>query len=158
MADGVHDRWDSSPVAARSSILVVEDNPVLRRFYANTLVRFGYQIQTAGDGVEGWDLLRAGAFDLLITDYCMPKMSGLELTARVREHASEMPVLLISGTIPIQEIRRRPELRLSAILPKPFPESVLRATVRELLQPVKRTASMRFEPAGPGHQKVVEAG
>ena len=57
MADVVHDNWDSSPVAARSSILVVEDNSVLRRLYANALGRFGYRVETAGEGVEGWEVL-----------------------------------------------------------------------------------------------------
>lgn len=70
-----------------------------------------------------------GRFSLLITDYCMPKMTGEELACRIREQRPEMPAIGISGT---PHKYRNPEI-FAELLPKPFDFEALEATVTKLL-------------------------
>lgn len=83
-------------------LLVVEDSLVIRNGMREALLRRGYDIVEATDGVDAWNLLeetlsgRTRAFDLVITDVEMPRMDGLSLTRKIRDHASlrTLPVLL----------------------------------------------------------------
>ena len=116
-------------------ILVVEDDADARREYAEVLTRSGYRVDTAEDGAAAWTMLEAvscdpDAYDLLITDNRMPKMSGLELVTKLREERMILSVILASGATPINI----GWLRLSAILPKPLSTDQLVETVREVLR------------------------
>jgi sigma-B regulation protein RsbU (phosphoserine phosphatase) len=65
-------------------ILVVDDDPAIRILLAAKLATWGHTIATAGNGAEAWQMLSAEAFDVLVSDWNMPVMDGLELCRRVR--------------------------------------------------------------------------
>ncbi len=65
-------------------ILAVDDDAIVRQIIARTLTRSGYTVDLAVDGAAGWEALSAVRYDLLITDYNMPKVSGVELLKVVR--------------------------------------------------------------------------
>lgn len=76
-------------------ILVVDDEPDLRTLYELTLLREGFRVETAGSVQEGWQLLTAHRFDVVITDMRLPDGMGMELLQRVRaEHRSERCVVI----------------------------------------------------------------
>ena len=81
------------------TLLLVEDDEVVRDFLCNTLARLGYQVLDASDGVAALDLLkeRETAIHLLVTDVIMPKMSGKELAQRLSADRQHLKVLYISG-------------------------------------------------------------
>jgi PAS domain S-box-containing protein len=117
------------------SILVVEDEPLVRRLLVRTLEDAGYRVEEAGDPTEALHLAsEAGPFDLLLTDVVMPGMSGLELGRRLRAEGSVPKVLHVSGYAregidPEGEQGPRPRL-----IHKPFlPRDLLHA-VRALLE------------------------
>jgi CheY-like chemotaxis protein len=115
-------------------ILVVEDEADLRQTYSKVLVRSGYQVDTAEDGEAGWKVLYAAcssssSYDLLITDNKMPKLSGVELIHQLHSARLELPVILVSGIIPVNT----DQLHLAAILPKPFSPDQLIQTVQQVL-------------------------
>jgi two-component system cell cycle response regulator len=67
-------------------ILIAEDDPVSRRVLEANLVEWGYDVMIASDGSEAWDLLqKPGAPNLVISDWMMPHMDGLELCRRIRQ-------------------------------------------------------------------------
>lgn len=78
-------------------VLVVDDNPDVRRASTALLRSLGYRIREAADGHEAINLLRREAFDLLFTDLAMPRLSGLELAALARAEQPGLKVLLTSG-------------------------------------------------------------
>jgi CheY-like chemotaxis protein len=86
-----------SQAAAPARILLVDDNRLGRIARTAVLEESGHRITTASDGAEAFEQFSRGKFDLLITDYRMPRMNGLELIRKVRELDSKMPVILISG-------------------------------------------------------------
>jgi CheY-like chemotaxis protein len=91
--------WGAPPRAARSlSILVVDDDPLVLMGTAAMLEDLGHQVIAAGSGAEAIAALDGG-FDaeLVITDYAMPQMTGLELAWLLKERAPALPVILASG-------------------------------------------------------------
>src|SRR5947209_6247180 len=101
-------------------ILLVDDDILIREPSAKALAASGYQVDTAEDGACGWKALHARSYDLLITDNSMPKVSGLELVKKLRSAHMTLPVVLASGAIPTEELKRNPWLQLAATLLKPF--------------------------------------
>ena len=70
--------------ATKMRVLVVEDDRVSAAFLRDTLTFFGYQVTTAVDGQEAFELLRSGEFRMVVTDWEMPQMNGDELCRQVR--------------------------------------------------------------------------
>jgi two-component system response regulator AtoC len=82
-------------------ILVVDDEPKMRRVLEIMLQKMGHRVLGAGNGVEALALFQANSVDLVITDLRMPEMDGIALLAALRAQASEVPVMVITahGTI-----------------------------------------------------------
>jgi CheY-like chemotaxis protein len=78
-------------------ILVVDDNANGLSARKSVLEELGHKIATACCGVDAFALFQEHKFDLLVTDYKMPRMDGLELIAKIRGVRPEFPVILVSG-------------------------------------------------------------
>src|ERR1700722_1074217 len=104
----------------RPRILVVEDDEDIRRLNAEVLTVSGYKVDAAADGTIAWDILQYNQYDLLVTDYHMPKMSGVELLKKVRAAHVALPVILVSGTMPVEKLKQDPWLQIDATLLKPY--------------------------------------
>jgi CheY-like chemotaxis protein len=86
-----------APQTVSARILLVDDNKLGLVARKTVLEELGYRITTAAEGQEALEQFGRGQFDLIITDYKMPKMNGLELINRVRERSADLPIILISG-------------------------------------------------------------
>jgi len=82
----------------RKRILVADDSLTVREMQRKLLTRLGYTAEVAADGIEAWNAVRHGDFDLLITDVDMPRMDGFELTSLIKRdpHLKAVPVLIVS--------------------------------------------------------------
>jgi CheY-like chemotaxis protein len=114
-------------------ILVAEDESTIRMLMTLVLVKSGYQVESAADGAVAWEALQTKPFDLLITDHNMPKISGVDLVKNMRSARMEVPVVLIAGIVPEDEIAQNPSLQLAATLSKPFEVADLLETVTNVL-------------------------
>lgn len=83
--------------APAARILLVDDNRLGLIARKSVLEDLGYRITTATEGQEAFDRFGRDKFDLIITDYKMPKMNGLQLIERIRETSVTLPIILISG-------------------------------------------------------------
>ncbi len=81
---------------ASVSVLLVEDDEVIRRSVALALERYGYRVTTAADGLSGLERFREGGHDVLLLDVMLPHLDGVGLCRRVRE-TSTTPVLMLSA-------------------------------------------------------------
>jgi len=91
----------SQAVAARKGkrrILVVDDSITVREVERQLLTRRGYNVDVAVDGREGYNALRAGRYDLIVTDVDMPRMTGIELIIAVRREPkfADLPIIIVS--------------------------------------------------------------
>ena len=119
-------------------ILVVEDEAEIRRLNAEVLKDSGYEVDTAEDGMTGWNALHAARHtpdrhDLLIADYNMPGLTGLELIQRLRATHVALPVIMAAGTLPMELIRDH-WLQPVVTLPKPYSPEQLLGTVEAVLR------------------------
>ena len=121
------------PVQAER-ILVVDDDEGIRHIISTVLARAGFEVTAASDGQQAWDALLDGHYDLLVTDNEMPRLPGIELIERIREEGMSLPVIIASGTFPVEKVRNDPQLQIAAVLPKPFRTGELLNTVRQVLQ------------------------
>ena len=132
-----HPRIATGPVRTNPErfirILLADDDLYARELHAGVLIRSGYQVDTAGDGVEAWQVLKEEAFDLLIIEQHMPWVTGLELIHKLRTEAKTLPVILLSDQLPKAELEQHPECQIQAMLQKPCPLEALLSTVRHVL-------------------------
>jgi DNA-binding response OmpR family regulator len=108
------------PMAASPHcILIVEDDPDIRRLNAEGLTNSGYRVDAATDGAFAWEALQRKNYDLLITDNDMPRVSGVELVKKVREAHMPLPVIMVSGSVPAAGAREGGSPGVNATLAKP---------------------------------------
>jgi PAS domain S-box-containing protein len=110
------------------SILLVDDHESVRTTTAALLKDHGHRIEEAADGRAALDLLEKGSerFNLIVTDYAMPLMSGTELIEKARQLRPGLPALIITGYADEQSIARRPED--VQVVAKPFtPQQLMSA-------------------------------
>jgi two-component system sensor histidine kinase and response regulator WspE len=79
-------------------ILVVDDSVTVREVQRSLLQNRGYVVEVAVDGIDGWNALRGGAYDLTITDVDMPRMTGIELVSKIKADPklNGLPVIIVS--------------------------------------------------------------
>ena len=82
----------------RRRLLVVDDSITVREVERRLLEQHGYAVDAAVDGMDAWNNLRGGAYDLVVSDVDMPRLSGIELVRRIRQDArlSGVPVIIVS--------------------------------------------------------------
>ena len=80
----------------------------LRQIDARVLIHSGYAVDVAEDGAAAWEALQANRYELLITDNNMPRLTGIELLKKLRSARMALPVILVSGTMPAEELKRHP--------------------------------------------------
>ncbi len=118
------------PPGGDETILLVEDEPLVRRYAADQLAALGYRVLTTGDAAEALGILRGRVgIDLLFTDVFMPGMNGRQLAEAARGLRPGMPVLLTSGHV---DGAAGPDDPLP-LLPKPYERDALARSVREAL-------------------------
>jgi len=129
---------NEKPTAVRGgseTILLVEDEPVLRAFVAKALRDYQYRVLEAGSGVEALKVWndQNGRIDLLLTDMVMPEgMSGFQLATRLRERKSDLKIILSSGYSP-ETIRKNFKEEDMEFLQKPYRAPLLAQRVRKCL-------------------------
>ncbi len=119
----------------QETILLVEDDEIVREIGAGILERFGYTVIGARDGNEAISAAKShlGPIDLMVTDMIMPNMGGKELADRMAEKMPEMPVLFISGYTDTTISDREGKGARVDFLQKPFSPQGLIKKVRSLL-------------------------
>ncbi len=80
------------------AILAVDDSPSMRKLVSLTLIGAGFQVVEAVDGMDAYEKAQAQAFDLVLTDQNMPRLDGLGLTRKLREHPlfKTTPILILT--------------------------------------------------------------
>ena len=79
-------------------ILVVDDSLTVREMERKLLLARGFDVDVAIDGIDGWNVVRSGEYDLVITDVDMPRMDGIELVSLIKKdlHLHKLPVMIVS--------------------------------------------------------------
>jgi DNA-binding response OmpR family regulator len=94
----------------------------------------GYDVETAADGVEGWEKIRAGRFDLVVTDLHMPKLDGVSLIKLVRESKPTVRIMVYSSDMAEPVFSTLHSLGVTALVPKQANWDILRKMMAGVLR------------------------
>jgi DNA-binding NtrC family response regulator len=122
-------------------ILVADDDEGIRHIISFVLAGAGFEVNAASDGEQAWEALHHEHYDLLVTDVEMPRLGGIKLIERIRKEGMSLPVIIASGTFPVERVGNDPQLQIAAVIPKPFDILELLDTVRHALQASSGTAA-----------------
>ena len=118
----------------REVVLVVDDEPTVRRFARRVLAEHGFEVHEAANGAEALDLVQGidDRLAVVVSDIVMPKLNGVELMRRLSMVRPQLPVILMSGYAGAELAQRGIEAPCS-ILAKPFSAETLVAEVRRCI-------------------------
>ncbi len=125
MQKGSTDITDRVTAASHTStspkkVLVADDASNITEMLQAMLSHFGHQVEVCKDGKDALARFKPGKYDLIITDYAMPKMNGIELAHIIKKRAPAQPIIMVTGfafTIAAYDVRPLPA---DFILRKPF--------------------------------------
>ena len=115
-------------------VLVVDDDAAVRDSLARTLRFEGHEVDTAGDGQEALDTVRAGEPDAMILDVSMPRLDGLETCRQLREDGILLPVLMVTARDSVGDRVAGLDAGADDYLVKPFAIQELKARLRALMR------------------------
>ncbi len=118
-------------------ILIVEDDEINRKLLTNILNTIGFKnVVEAENGKIAWEKLQDQPFDLLMTDWMMPEMDGLELLQTVRKAdglIKKLPVLMITALGKQDDIMKAAKWEISGYIVKPFSVNTILTKIEEIL-------------------------
>jgi DNA-binding NtrC family response regulator len=116
-------------------VLVVDDEPMIRRFAGRVLREEGFGVYEASDGVEALDLIHAGTADLeiVLSDIVMPRLNGVQLLETLSTLRPGLPVILMSG-FGTTQLAERGIVSPCGVLSKPFTSEALVTEVRRCIR------------------------
>jgi len=118
-----------------ASVLVVDDDPVIRRMLQLSYESEGFEVTTAADGVEGLEALRTSPPDVLILDIMMPKLDGMKVMDELKadERLRSIPVILLSAKATSLDIDLGMKAGAADYVTKPFDPIDLVARTKNVL-------------------------
>ena len=138
---------NTPPNAVQAKILLVDDNANGLTARRTVLEELGHRITTASNGADALEHVSKHKFDLIVTDYKMPRMDGLELIARIRKDSPEVPIILISGFVDTLGLNED-GTGADVVLQKSANEvaQLVRAVARLLRRPLRKSAGTEGKP------------
>lgn len=116
-------------------ILVVDDFATMRRIIKNILKQLGFNnVVDADDGTTAWEILNKDKIDFIISDWNMPKMSGIELLRKVRssEEFADIPFLMVTAEGQQENVIEAVQAGVSNYIVKPFTPEVLEQKIKKI--------------------------
>jgi CheY-like chemotaxis protein len=112
-------------------VLVVEDEPVVRKTISEQLLFESHTVETATNGIEGLEKFMSGWFDLVVTDRAMPEMGGDQLAATIARVAPGKPIIMLTGFGDLMEARGERPLGVTVVISKPVTGDTLHRAILE---------------------------
>lgn len=115
-------------------ILLVEDEQRLAKHLHSLLLENNYTVTVVHDGSSAWDILKADAFDAIILDWLLPKLSGVEICERLRKKGDKTPILFLTAQSAIHHRIKGFEVGADDYLTKPFNSDELLIRLASLIR------------------------
>ena len=132
-----YDQPTAEEATENAHVLVVEDDVQIRRLMHDLLVKRGYRVSTASNGVEALEMIERSMPDLILSDVVMPKMSGPRMIRELNAKGIFVPVVLVSGYTDDRLAAHGFDAKSVSLIHKPFTAGVLLARVRDALTPAQ---------------------
>src|SRR5437762_14193529 len=139
---------------SHARILLVEDEPNLRRTLTDLLRSDGYVVESSDDGLKGQELATKNPFDLIILDVMLPSRDGFEVCRRLREDGVNTPVLMLTARSELNNKVQGFKAGSDDYLTKPFESAELQVRVQALLRRVPPDAKKKIKTADFGAVRI----
>ncbi len=119
-----------------AAILIVDDEPAIRKLLAMMLQDQGTAVYQAANGLEALDILETKSIELMIVDIVMPEKGGIETIMKAREKNENLKIIVISGRVSIENDAFQnlvKQYKVDRVFDKPFDKAVIHKAVQELL-------------------------
>ena len=113
-------------------ILIIDDEPLMRKFLCETLKRNGYDVRWAEDGGKGMEMLVNDAFDLVFTDIKMPNTDGMEVLKYIREKTPETAVVMMTAYATVENAVEAMKMGACDYIIKPFSPDQIEVLVKKI--------------------------
>lgn len=137
-----------------AKILLVEDDDDLAEVLRHTLANRGFTVQSVPDGNSAMDLLRVNKYDVIVLDWMMPGLSGIDVCKSLRAAGNRTPILMLTARTSDDDTERGLDAGADDYLTKPFENKILAARLRALMRrppitlaPVMQVADITWDPA-----------
>ena len=124
---------EPSSSEAKLNVLVVDDDDCIREVLTILLSRRGHRCESATTGIEAMQKVRQSNFDAVITDLHMPEMDGIVLTRELRQHFSDLPVMIMTGQPDGSLVESAITAGAREVIRKPFAISELTVRLHRML-------------------------
>lgn len=125
----------------KESILVVDDEVAITTLITYNLEVAGFKTDIAHDGEEALHKINKGAYDLVVLDIMLPKISGIEVCQRIREKENQIPVLMVTAKTELEDIIEGLNTGADDYITKPFSPKELIARVHAILRRAQSTTT-----------------
>ena len=117
-----------------ATILIADDEELIRHVLQDTLTEHGYQVEAVADGAQAWSALQERAFDLAFVDIRMPDVNGLDLLQKTQEASIDLPIIIMTGQTTLTNAIEAMKRGAFDYLPKPFDLDDVHALVSRALE------------------------
>jgi two-component system alkaline phosphatase synthesis response regulator PhoP len=131
--------------AIRRRILLVEDEPNLRRTVKDMLTNEGYTVETSGDGLEGQKMAMSEPYDLVVLDVMLPSRSGFDVCRHLRQNHIEVPILMLTARTELNNKIQGFTAGADDYLTKPFDAAELQVRIAALFRRAPNAARARLK-------------
>ncbi|SYZ72473.1 putative FOG: CheY-like receiver [Candidatus Zixiibacteriota bacterium] len=114
-------------------ILVIDDTQVIRKFLEEVLTDSGFEVDTAADGKEGFEMVLANDYAMIFCDVHMPVMNGLQAVSEIKAVRPDVPIIM-TDSFPEREAEEAAQMGAICCLTKPFDLQELKKTVNRILK------------------------
>ena len=117
-------------------VLIVDDMVSIRRIVKTLLGAMGHEVEEADNGISGYQRACDGRFDLIISDWNMPKSSGSDLMRELKQNAAtrDVPVVMLTAEADRTRVLELAKLGINGYILKPFKQDTLETVVKKILQ------------------------
>ncbi|MGB9712232.1 MAG: chemotaxis response regulator CheY [Dissulfurimicrobium sp.] len=125
------------PIDYNMRVMIVDDFATMRRIVKNILIQIGFKnFIEADDGSTAWDILQKEKVDLVISDWNMPKMPGIDLLKKIRadERFADLPFIMVTAEAQKENIIEAVKARVSNYIVKPFTPETLSEKIEKIFQ------------------------
>ncbi len=124
---------DELPMITTPHLLIVDDDRAFRETLQSAFVSPGFETTLAADGEHAVEIVATHNIHVVLMDFQMPRLSGIEALRQVKEQQEELPCILISGAIDETVLEQAKELAIYNVMPKPIKLAEIRMSVRDAL-------------------------
>jgi OmpR family response regulator RpaB len=139
----------ASDVNNKSKILIVDDEPMIRRILSTRLTMAGYAVALATNGEEALEVFKEESPDLIVLDVMMPKLNGLEVCQELRKQ-TEIPIIMLTALGDVADRITGLQLGADDYLPKPFSPKELEERINAILRRFKKQVPADTAPEADG--------